>query len=842
MYELRLFGHLCVEGPSGPLGGRIAQPRQLALLALLGSSTRTTGCSRAKLSAFLWPEADEARGRHLLSDTLYVIRSELGDETIIVSGQELFLNMDRVSVDVVAFERAIEADELEEAVAGYGGPFLEGFHVSGMPDFERWVEAERRRHASRYATALERLALRAEETNDTRGAIAWWRRLAAHDPYSSPVALRLMEALMRMGDHAAALEAGRRHELALRDDLDLEPAPEVTALVARLRQPPSESISAGGYDSPIRSVQPVPAGAAVPEMRSSPPSEASRSRRRVARRAIAIGGSLVAALVAVSALLVEEDHRPLEPDRIVVDVFANQTGDPAVDPLGAMAGHWLVQGLQASGLRVVPFDVSLATLGRDAAPSARGPGRLESLARAGGARIVVSGSYYREGDELRLQAEISDAEKGEILLAPSAVRAPLDSPSLAFPPLRDGVRDFLFRYLNPAAVLDTLPGWIQPPDYEAYRRFVVGMDYFAETDWAAASPYFEEAARLDPTYPPFLYMSAIALGNQGRNRDAQAYLAKLHALDDRMTPYDRATVDWLSARRPVERLRAARRMTDVGPSYVGFYLVAVHTLELNRPAEALEILGRPGVGDLLAPSWPLYWTVRIRALHSLERHEEELEAARQGLAQHPGAMGLVGTDLQALAALGRSEQALEESDGLLSLGTAGIQPLINLGDELHAHGEPDAAARVWGRVADLLSAQVEEDGADPAPPPYLALVQVFERLDRTDEARSVLDALATHDSLSYMEHFGILAARLGKPEEASAAQSWLADRQGKLPRQRVLHARARIAAELGDAERALELLHQAVVEGGMYWSLHRDHGLRVLRDHPGFRKLIRPAG
>ncbi|UCC73839.1 MAG: tetratricopeptide repeat protein, partial [Gemmatimonadota bacterium] len=457
-------------------------------------------------------------------------------------------------------------------------------------------------------------------------------------------------------------------------------------------------------------------------------------------------------------------------------------------------------------------------------------------------RIVVSGSYYREGDELRLQAEISDAEKGEILFAPSAVHAPLDSPSLAFPPLRDGVRDFLYPHLNPAVVLDTLPGWVQPPDFEAYRRFLVGMRYFADGDWAAAIPHFEEAARLDPTYPPFLYMSAIALRNQGRGRDAQAYLAKLDGLDERMTPYDRATVDWLKAERPVDRLRAARRMTDVGPSYVGFYLVAFHTLQLNRPAEALEILGRPGVGDKLAPVWLGYWILRVRALHSLGRHEEELEAARQGLARLPDAPQLFGLDLPALAALGRSGEALEGCDRLLRMGTAGIQPLIALGDELHAHGEPAAAESVWVRVAERLTAQVEEGVADPASPPYLALIQVLERLERNAEARSLVGALASRDSVSYMEHAGLLAARLGKREEAWAALSWLAARQEGAARGDLLHARARIAAELGDAEHALELLRQAVAESRAYRALHRDYGLRVLRGDPRFRELVRPAG
>ncbi|HZD05614.1 MAG TPA: hypothetical protein VE173_11860, partial [Longimicrobiales bacterium] len=65
MYTLRLLGGLTLDGFSGRLGGRIAQPRQLALLTLLAAAPRTGGCSRARLVAFLWPEDAEERARHL---------------------------------------------------------------------------------------------------------------------------------------------------------------------------------------------------------------------------------------------------------------------------------------------------------------------------------------------------------------------------------------------------------------------------------------------------------------------------------------------------------------------------------------------------------------------------------------------------------------------------------------------------------------------------------------------------------------------------------------------------------------------------------------------------------
>ena len=67
MFTLRLLGGLALEGPSGPVSGRVAQRRRLGLLALLGTAGEK-GLSRDKLAGYLWPETDEANAKHLLSD------------------------------------------------------------------------------------------------------------------------------------------------------------------------------------------------------------------------------------------------------------------------------------------------------------------------------------------------------------------------------------------------------------------------------------------------------------------------------------------------------------------------------------------------------------------------------------------------------------------------------------------------------------------------------------------------------------------------------------------------------------------------------------------------------
>jgi len=88
---------------------RAVQQRRLALLALIAASPGQS-ISRDRLLGLLWPERDEHSARHLLADSLYVLRRTLGDDAIVASGESLRLSPDLVWSDVVEFRTAL-ADE-----------------------------------------------------------------------------------------------------------------------------------------------------------------------------------------------------------------------------------------------------------------------------------------------------------------------------------------------------------------------------------------------------------------------------------------------------------------------------------------------------------------------------------------------------------------------------------------------------------------------------------------------------------------------------------------------------------------------------------------------------------
>ena len=233
MLELRTFGGLSIKDGGAPITGAATQRKTLALLALLAAAGKN-GLSRDKLIAYLWPESDAEHGRNLLNQASYALRRDLRERDVLLGASELRLNPDVVASDLQAFEAALRRGDAEAAVSGYAGPFLDGFFVTGAPEFERWVDAERAQLANLFSDALVTLAKQAAVRGAHRAAADWWRRLAAVDPFSSQAALGLMTTLVAAGESAAAIQHARAHEAFLRQEMGTAPDAAVLALVKQL--------------------------------------------------------------------------------------------------------------------------------------------------------------------------------------------------------------------------------------------------------------------------------------------------------------------------------------------------------------------------------------------------------------------------------------------------------------------------------------------------------------------------------------------------------------------------------------------------------------------------------
>lgn len=147
MIRFRVLGALDLRDEGGrELRGVLAQQKRLALLAYLSAAAPPGFHRRDTLLALFWPELNMARARDALNQSLSYLRDELGADVIVSRGPAAVgLDATRIWCDASAFRELSSAGHTAEALDLYRGEFLSGFFVTdAAPEFDQWVESERR--------------------------------------------------------------------------------------------------------------------------------------------------------------------------------------------------------------------------------------------------------------------------------------------------------------------------------------------------------------------------------------------------------------------------------------------------------------------------------------------------------------------------------------------------------------------------------------------------------------------------------------------------------------------------------------------------------------------------
>jgi tetratricopeptide (TPR) repeat protein len=234
------------------------------------------------------------------------------------------------------------------------------------------------------------------------------------------------------------------------------------------------------------------------------------------------------------------------------------------------------------------------------------------------------------------------------------------------------------------------------------------------------------------------------------------------------------------------------------------------------------------------------------AHHLLGDFEAELVVAKRTRETSPGEISIRATEVRALAALGNFgelERALGEALTLPSDDSGnGGSLLAEAALELRAHGHQEAAIAAARRaVAWWREVSVEASSAGSRK----AIGRALYLAEEWDAAAAVFHELSRSDpaDVEAKGYAATIAARQGNRALASRYSEELrAIERSTLFGTHTLW-RARIAAQLGESERAVDLLRDAVAQGVRYglW-IHRDMDLEPLRGLETFEDLIRPKG
>lgn len=841
LIEIRTLGTFQVRGPGERVDPArvLTRPKRAAVLAYIACARPYGPRARDELLGMFWPELEQEKAARALNQSVYILRSVLGDAAVSTRGKDIGLDPDHVRTDVVAFEASLAAGDLREAMRAHRGEFLRGFYLSGSHAFERWLDGEREHYRRRGIAAAEGLASAEETAGHPAEAIRWLRHALEMSPYEERLLQRLLELLIARGDRATAARELDRFSRRIRDELGADVAAETRALLEADR-----ALSSASEADPDPA--PVPADVPVPEAGASETRrrETGRARRRRIGTLIATGVLMAAGLVAIGAgargWLGRPDPAPTARTRVLVAALENRTDDPSLDELGRISGDWISRGLLATGLLEV-------------VPGALPRGDRARWSEAGesvGADLIVAGSVQRDGADVVLTALVFDVDSGTILRSLDPIAAPDSAPLVAVERLRQRTTGALATVVDPrmAAWADVAS---QPPSFESYRVFAEGLELLENERYMDAARRFLDAGARDTTFTSAIVwaIEAYALTDEGPRDSLALALAPRR---DRLAAWDRAMLDHHLARirgdlrAEYDALGELVRLSPTGQSQV---LLAQQALWLNRPAEATSILAGVKPAGVRGIPERMWWGLGLEAAHMRGDFAEELERVGRWREARPDLPGYAElAELRALAGLGRAEEALryvDEEPRFRRWSWQSADRLRTVALELRVHGHAEAASRVLSRVFELYEEAPDSVRRDPQARRQLG--RALFTAGRWTESRAVFEQLLAegHEPHVARGDLAVAAAALGDRALAEAVDRFYAQMVAENPADNgwATQWRARIAAVLGDRDRAVRLIAQAHAEGWPHWS--RDHLVEEydsLRGYEPFEEIMTPRG
>lgn len=632
MARLLVLGTIDIEAAPDEIHARdlVAKPKLTALAVYLFLAHPNGWCRRDELVALFWPDSDQAHARSSLSQSLYQIRQHLGPGVLETRGTE------EVRVDAAAFR--CDALELRDAIGRRdaaaacelaAGELMPAFHLPDAPGFAHWLDGVR----EGIRGELRRLALDAAKAAGEAGDLdAAERCLLVAGELSlldTLVVARVMAGLSRLHAPVKALTLFRRHQAAMRSELEQDPDPSIIALADEIHrtgivevasldpspspQPPDQVGAPGGLSRTVRSRWRSPAAVTtltmlivilVTQMPNLP------ARARLDPRRVAVLAAPDAHLDSISLRLAAALPASLIP-------LLDGSGGPTAVPQPALAEALMGRGLKWGE------PISL----RDA----------RRVAEAVGAEHYLITHVVRAGGRVHLQGDLLETHTAAIK---ATVQFAVDSLDLAGAAERLAV-ELQVRWIGQESRLPQLAG--RPA--AAIREYAVGWTARREQRYLDAIHHFEKAMELDSTFA----LAALAYRQAGMwMPDRSQDRIDLDRADriltisrDLLGPGDQALADAMKATYRMEMdgdsvLAVLRYATLRAPDREGAWLLLgdyiLHDGMMLEIPNSIE-LARQTLDSALT----LLPTLAEPTRHLSEIHfaEGDTEFARRFLAEHP---------------------------------------------------------------------------------------------------------------------------------------------------------------------------------------------------------------
>ncbi|HVP07132.1 MAG TPA: protein kinase, partial [Candidatus Acidoferrum sp.] len=220
--------------------------------------------------------------------------------------------------------------------------------------------------------------------------------------------------------------------------------------------------------------------------------------------------------------------------------FENKTNDASLDWLESGLPEILLTGLaQDKSVNLISRQRLVDELGGEPTKAGKTIPHEEWLSAAKdlGASKVLSGSYYKMGNKIRIDARLEDIASGKVLLGEKVVG---DDPFS----LVDSLTDKIAVSLNiQREGGEQSVSTFTSSSPEAYKTYLAGMNKFGMQLYDDAIVEFEKAIKIDSTFAlPYM---RIAMSNAFKSRQQKAaiYFAKAKQYESKLPVHERTLLD-----------------------------------------------------------------------------------------------------------------------------------------------------------------------------------------------------------------------------------------------------------------------------------------------------------
>jgi len=359
--------------------------------------------------------------------------------------------------------------------------------------------------------------------------------------------------------------------------------------------------------------------------------------------------------------------------------FINKTGDEELDWLQAGLPEILLTDLAQSGsINIVSRNRIIDCLERPPEDIDKPIGHQEytRAAKSLGAVMALSGSFYKLGDKIRIDARLEDLSTGNIIMGEKVVGK---EPFV----LIDSLTQKIAVSLN---VQEMLEGNKQIADLtssspEAYKEYILGFEKYNLDKYEEAIEHYQKAIEIDSTFAlPYMRLG-MANYFRGRQQSSVPYFAAAVKLKDRLPRKDKDMLDiYVDAFLHSKFDDAYSKMISFIENYPEDKeirsLYAIFLYQVSSDAE--QALAQLDTVLMLDPKYKPALENYVAVLRDQSEYEKGIAYAGKIKEYHPDAAN--GYELLSVfyIMLERYDDAIKENQELQRIAPDNTQAMINL--------------------------------------------------------------------------------------------------------------------------------------------------------------------